>query len=129
VIISGHQYAAAAPILQLYMLTGLLRPVQNQAANLMNSIGKAKLVFVMNTATLGSMLVINYICLKYLGFYGAALGTLIATMLSFIAWYFIMRKEIDLNLAKVYYYSKDTYKSVYTQVMKIIFKKKSAASQ
>lgn len=127
-IISGHQYAAAAPILQLYMLTGLLRPVQNQAANLMNSIGKAKLVFIMNTATLGSMLIINYIFLKYLGFYGAAIGTLIATMLSFIAWYFIMRKEVDLDLAKVYYYSRDTYKSVYTQVMKIIFKKKSTVS-
>ena len=127
VIISGHQYVAAAPILQLYMLTGLLRPVQNQAANLMNSIGKAKLVFIMNTATLGSMLIINYICLKYIGFYGAAIGTLIATMLSFVAWYFIMRKELDLNLANVFYNSKDTYKSVYTQVIKIVSSKKSTA--
>ena len=127
VIISGQIYAAAAPILQLYMITGILRPVQNQSANLMNSIGKAKLVFIMNAATLGSMLIINFICLKYIGFYGAAIGTLIATMLSFIAWYFIMRKEIDLDLSKVLYYAIDTYKKLYAQMAKFIAKKKTTA--
>ncbi|MGB3006852.1 MAG: oligosaccharide flippase family protein [Chitinophagaceae bacterium] len=33
-IIAGSSFYAAAPILQLYMFTGLLRPMQNQAANL-----------------------------------------------------------------------------------------------
>ena len=43
--IAGSKYNAAAPILQMYMITGLMRPMQNQAANLLNSIGKPSFVF------------------------------------------------------------------------------------
>jgi len=45
-IIASNKYEAAAPILQLYMITGLLRPMQNQAANLLNSMGKTALCFL-----------------------------------------------------------------------------------
>jgi lipopolysaccharide exporter len=111
--IAGHSYAAAAPILQLYMITGIFRPVQNQAANLLNSIGKPKLVFLLNSATLGLLLLINYICLLQFGFYGVAIGTMITTILGFVAWYFIMRREIGLDMKTVFRYSVDTYKMLY----------------
>jgi O-antigen/teichoic acid export membrane protein len=123
VIIAGPIYAAAAPILQLYMVGGILRPTQNQAANLLNSIGKSRLVFIMNTATLLTMLVTNYICLIQFGFYGIAIGSLIATMLSFIAWYFVMRKEINLEPSKIISYTIGTYKSLYMQIVKVLKKK------
>ena len=76
------------------MITGIIRPAQNQAANLLNSIGKQRLVFFANLVYLLLFLGINYLCLLMIGFYGAAVGTLITSFLGFTGWYFIMRKQI-----------------------------------
>ncbi len=114
-IVAGPSYAAAATILQLYMITGIFRPAQHQAANLLNSIGRPKIVFVMNVFTLMALLVINYACLVRFGFYGAAIGTLIANLLSFTAWYFVMRKEIGLQLTNVFAHIGGTYKTIYAK--------------
>lgn len=111
-VIAGSAYFAAAPILQLYMCTGILRPMQNQAANILNSIGKQSTCFVMNTLTLLSNLIVNYICLVNFGFYGAALGTLITLTLSSIAWYFIMKKLIGLQLQNILVYMGQFYRSI-----------------
>jgi O-antigen/teichoic acid export membrane protein len=113
-IIAGSKYGAAAPILQMYMLTGLMRPMQNQAANLLNSIGKPSLCFIINTVSLVINLVISYFCLKYIGFYGAAVGTLIAGAIGFTIWYFIMKKEIGMQLSKIGLYIFTSYKDIYT---------------
>jgi lipopolysaccharide exporter len=123
-IIASPVYLAAAPILQLYMITGILRPIQNQAANLLNSIGKTRLVFILNLFFLLGLLVINYICLLKFGFYGAAIGTLIANLLNFIVWYFVMRREINLDLSNVLMYSFGTYKTVYKQAVRLFSKTK-----
>jgi lipopolysaccharide exporter len=116
VVIAGKIYAAAAPILQLYMITGIFRPIQNQSANLLNSIGKPRLVFFANILTLIFGLSINYFCLLKIGFYGAAIGTLITSMLSFVFWYFVMRKEVDLNMLRVLQYTKNTYQTIYRKL-------------
>ena len=113
-IIAGAKYVDAAPILQMYMLTGLMRPMQNQAANLLNSIGKPSLCFIINTVSLIINLVISYFCLKYLGFYGAAIATLIAGAIGFTIWYFIMKKEIGMQLSKIVSYIISSYKDIYT---------------
>ena len=112
VVIAGPAYAMAAPILQMYMITGIFRPAQNQAANMLNSMGKSRLVFIANTFTLTLALGINYLCLLRWGFYGAAIGTLIATLTGFVFWYIIMRKQIDLDLKRVLGYTIGTYRSV-----------------
>lgn len=114
--IAGPAYGLAAPILQMYMITGIFRPAQNQAANLLNSMGKSRLVFWTNTCTLAMALIINYICLRQFGFYGAAIGTVIATLLGFIAWYFIMRRQIGLELHSVWNHTIDTYRSLYRRI-------------
>lgn len=128
-IVGGRAYSLAAPILQLYMITGILRPAQNQAANLLNSIGKPGLVFVTNTAYLVVFLGINYLCLSHFGFYGAAIGTLITSMTGFVVWYFIMRKQIDLELRKILYYTLDTYKVIYRQITGILSKNKGSVEK
>ena len=78
-VVGGPAYALAAPILQIYMITGIFRPAQNQAANLLNSMGRSRITFWANTGTLTTALIVNYICLRQFGFYGAAIGTVIAT--------------------------------------------------
>jgi O-antigen/teichoic acid export membrane protein len=117
-VIAGSQYLAAAPILQLYMITGLMRPMQNQAANLLNSIGKASLCFNINTISLAINLLVSYFCLKFFGFYGAAIGTLIAGAIGFTIWYFIMKKQIGLQLSKVGVYIVSFYRNFYANAIK-----------
>jgi len=125
VAIAGSKYAAAAPILQLYMITGILRPMQNQAANILNSIGRPGLCFAVNTISLAANLVINYFCILNFGFYGAAIGTLITCLLGSVTWYFIMRRQINLELMNVVRYSAGVYKMLYEKALGL-FKKKEA---
>lgn len=115
-VIAGPAYRVAAPILQLYMITGILRPAQNQAANMLNSIGKPKLVFWANSVYFVLYLFINYLCLSWIGFYGAAVGTLITSFIGFIGWYFIMRSEIGLVPGQVVRYVGENYKLIYSKV-------------
>ncbi|MGZ5286159.1 MAG: flippase [Flavisolibacter sp.] len=112
-IIAGDEYLAAAPILQLYMLTGIMRPMMNQAANILNSIGKQALCFVINSISLAVNLGINYICLINFGLYGAAIGTLITSTLGTIVWYFVMKKQVGFELSNLLKYIIETYKQIY----------------
>jgi len=125
-IIAGPGYMEAAPILQLYMIAGILRPAQNQAANLLNSIGKTKLCFYINTAYLVVNLGMNFLCLSLFGFYGAAIGTLITFTLAVIYWYFVMRKEIGLELHKIFEYGIGVYKMMYEKAMNFLQKKSAS---
>ncbi len=106
-LIAGPAYLVAAPILQLYMISGVLRPVQNQAANLLNSIGKPALSFVMNAGYLAANLGINYVCLATIGFYGAAIGSVITFSLGAVLWYFVMKKQIGFQLGGVWHYMRE----------------------
>ena len=121
-IIGGPNYLDAVPILQLYMIAGMLRPAQNQAANLLNSIGKAKFCFYINTGYLLVNLVLNYICLEYFGFYGAAIGTLITFSLGIVFWYFVMKKEIGLELHKIVEHAGVLYRSSFEKVLNVLQK-------
>ncbi len=123
-IIAGREYGAAALILQIYMVLGLLRPMQNQAANILNSIGKPELCFYLNGIFMFVNLGINYACLKQFGFYGAAIGTLITCLLGFVAWYVIMKKHIGFEMGQIFKYILETYKMIYTQALNLISKTK-----
>jgi lipopolysaccharide exporter len=112
-IIASSRYIAAAPILQIYMITGILRPMQNQAANLLNSIGKQKLCFWLNTVSLIANMAINYTCLYYIGFYGTAIGTLITCALGTLTWYLFMRKTIGATLPSIIKQMIELYKTFY----------------
>lgn len=118
-IIAGNSYSAAAPILQLYVATCIMRPFLNQSANLLNSIGKPALCFVANAVSLLINLTVNYICLRQFGLYGAALGTLITHIVGSIGWYFIMKKEVGLSLANIFRHSADVYALVWGVLLKI----------
>ena len=123
---SGHQYLAAVPILQLYMITRLISPMQNQSANLLNSIGKQAVCFWMNTAALLVNLVVNYACVQAIGFYGAAVGSTISYSLALIAWYFLMRRLIGFQAGNILKYMLDTYVTAYGFARKLILRSNSS---
>jgi len=113
-LIAGSSYLPAAPILQLYMITGLIRPMQNQSANLLNSIGKQAICFWMNTFALTANLLINYAFLKTIGFYGAAVGSTLSYSLALIAWYFLMRRLIGFQPRNILKYMLESYLMIYS---------------
>jgi lipopolysaccharide exporter len=121
-LIAGPAYLVAAPILQLYMISGVLRPVQNQAANLLNSIGKTRLSFIMNVCYLAVNLGINYVCLMTIGFYGAAVGSVITFSLSTVAWYFVMKKQIGFQLNEVIHYMLEYFRMGYGYARRLFAK-------
>jgi O-antigen/teichoic acid export membrane protein len=125
-IVAGSGYYEAVPILQLYMIAGILRPAQNQAANLLNSIGKPKLCFYINLGYLIVNLSLNLVCILYIDrFYGAAIGTVAAFMLGAMFWYFVMKKQIGLELGNVIEHGKDVYKMAYEMATNALRKKQA----
>jgi lipopolysaccharide exporter len=123
IFVAGHQYLSAVPILQLYMFTRLISPMQNQSANLLNSIGRQAVCFWMNSAALAVNLVINYACVQAIGFYGAAVGSTISYSLALIAWYFLMRRLIGFQPGNILKYMLDTYVTVYGFVRKLALRR------
>jgi len=117
--IAGPTYYDAAPILQIYIFTGILRPMQNQAANTLNAIGKPALCLKMNAIMVCMNLGINYICLYYLGFYGAAIGSLITISIGMTCWYFVMKREINLSIKNVILYIKETYQTIFSVLSEV----------
>lgn len=121
-IIAGSRYVASAPIIQLYVVTGMVGPMQNQAANLLNSIGKSGLCFLLNTLSLIAKLLINIACLFYIGFYGAAIGSMITASIAAVVWQLVLHKQIGSKVPTIARYMVDFYKTIYGNSRKLIFK-------
>jgi lipopolysaccharide exporter len=121
-VLANPAYVVAAPILQLYMISGVLRPAQTQAANLLNSIGKQRLSFLMNAGYLAANLGISYLCLEEIGFYGAAIGSVITFLLGAVAWYFVMKKQIGFRLSGVFAYMREYFRLGYGYAVRLFAK-------
>jgi lipopolysaccharide exporter len=116
-MIAGSQYLDAAFILQMYMLSALVKPIQNQAANVFLYIGKARLCFFLNLLFLGVNSGLNYLCFIQFGAYGAAIGNVIGCVLGTIVWYSILQRSIEVKYINIGRHIIDTYKTVYSKVM------------
>jgi len=118
-IIAGAQYEDSSFILQMYMLSALVRPIQNQAANIFLYIGKARLCFLLNLLFLGINFSLNYLFFIEFGPYGAAIGNVVGCVLGTVVWYSILHKSIDVQYTNIARYAVDTYKSIYSKLILI----------
>lgn len=116
-VIAGKQYLDASFILQMYMLSALVRPIQIQAANVFLYIGKARLCFFLNLLFLGVSCSLNYICFTEFGPYGAAIGNVISAVLGMVVWYTILQKSIDVRYLNIARHVVGTYKAVYSKAV------------
>lgn len=112
-VIAGSQYEDSSFILQMYMLSALVKPIQNQAANILLYIGKARLCFFLNVLFLAVNFSLNYLCFMEFGPYGAAIGNVIGCTLGTIVWYSILRKSINIQYVNIVKYIGNTYKTIY----------------
>lgn len=125
-LIAGAQYADSSFILQMYMIAGIIRPIQNQAANILLYIGKARLSFFLCVLFLGVNFSLNYFFFIQFGVYGAAIGNVAGTILGTIVWYAILKKNIGVQFKNVIKYVLDTYKIIFSGVGFVFVKMKQA---
>jgi lipopolysaccharide exporter len=119
-LIAGSQYADSSFILQMYMLSGLVKPIQNQAANILLYIGKARLCFLLNVLFVGINAGLNYICFIQFGPYGAAIGNVIGCVLGTIVWYSILKKSIGVDFNNIWKYILDTIKTILEKIALLV---------
>ena len=122
-IIAGSMYTEASFILQIYVIRMTIGIFQHQSANTLISIGKSKLHFLLNSIGFVLKIIITYFCLKYFGFYGAAIGSLIMPSLNFVLWAIVMKKQIDVNFKNIYRYMLDFYKDLISKIKPATLKK------
>jgi lipopolysaccharide exporter len=102
------------------MLSGLVKPIQNQAANILLYIGKARLCFLLNVLFVGINAGLNYLCFIQFGPYGAAIGNVIGTVLGTIVWYNILKKSIGVNFSNIWKYILDTIKTIMEKIALLV---------
>jgi O-antigen/teichoic acid export membrane protein len=101
-IIAGQKYIEAGTIIRIAMLYAFMRPIQNQAANILNSMNKPKTTFFLNLSILTVSLILNYLLIKNMGFLGAAYGSILTTIFSLALTYYLLKKSINVTVPDIF---------------------------
>jgi O-antigen/teichoic acid export membrane protein len=97
-VLAGDGYSEVSSLAQITILFALFIPFMRQAGTILDSIGRAKLNFIITFLSLILNPVINYFFITAWGLTGAALATLTTYFLLFIVNQFIMRKILGSSL-------------------------------
>ncbi len=122
-ILAGSKYYAAIPILQTVILFSFLRPFSYQFGTTMDAIGKPKINFWVNLLTMSLNYAFMYLGLRYTGWLGAAYGTVVSAIFSFLIMYSVLNKTIGVRLSETFRYVWVSYREIYDNVRKTISKK------
>ena len=122
-ILAGSKYYAAVPILQIVILFSFLRPFSYQFGTTMDAIGKPRVNFWVNLLSMSLSYIFMYLGLRYIGWLGAAYGTVVSAILSFLIMYSVLNKTIGVRLSETFKYVWFSYREIYGNIRKIIAKK------
>jgi lipopolysaccharide exporter len=122
-ILAGSKYYAAVPILQIVILFSFLRPFSYQFGTTMDAIGKPRINFWVNLLTMSMSYGFMYLGLRCTGWLGAAYGTVVSAILSFLIMYSVLNKTIGVRLSETFKWVWLSYRKMYENFKKIISKK------
>jgi len=120
VLIAGKQYLEAASILQVMILASLVRPFVYQFGITMDSIGKPRVNFWVNTFLLALNITLTYFGLHKFGMMGAAYGAVATDLVAFSITYMVLRKHLDISFKNIVLYVGSTYKDFYSKLNKVL---------
>ena len=89
---------------------------------MINAINKPKVNFQLMLVTFLLNVVFNYIFISNYGLLGAAYGTLLAYLVSFVANQIILKKYLSINTVDVLSYVLEAYVMMYKKTIKLISK-------
>lgn len=122
-IIAGPAYLEAVPILQMAMLFAFLRPFFSQFGYTMDSIGKPHVNFFVNFLFLILSLVCTYLSIHWFGgLMGAVYATTFTSGLGCLMFYYILRSNLNIELANIVRYTLSTYTDLFNFVKKVTVK-------
>lgn len=112
-ITAGQAYAEAANVLRVTILFGLFMPYAVQFGTVLDSIGKPKINFKYTLFSLALTILLNALLIPILGIMGAALGTLLAYIVTFVLMQVYLRKLLGVNPLAPFAYMMDFYVKIW----------------
>jgi lipopolysaccharide exporter len=117
-LVAGAKYGEAVPMVQFIILTCLFSPFDRFFGVILDSIGRAKLNFVIISAFISISLVLNYFLIGRLGIMGCIYGTLIADIIVFIVRQSLLYKILNVNPLSPFHYAWRFYPEFFRQYIK-----------
>ncbi len=112
-ITAGQAYAEAANVLRVTILFGLFMPYAVQFGTVLDSIGKPKINFKYTLFSLALTILLNALLIPVLGIMGAALGTLVAYIVTFVLMQVYLRILLGVNPLAPFAYMMDFYVKIW----------------
>ena len=100
VLIAGPDYASSAPVLQIFLITALIKPWGRMAGISLEAIGKPHLNFRLVWISLLLNGGWNLLFIPRAGVVGAAWATVLSMLLTTLAGLWLLRKQLPINYAE-----------------------------
>ena len=104
-LVAGTKYGEAAPMVQFVILTCLFSPFDRFFGVIMDSIGRAKLNFVIISSFISLTLLLNYFLIGRIGIMGCIYGTLMADVIVVIVRQVLLFKILNVNPLSPFIYA------------------------
>ncbi len=122
-LIAGIKYSEAAPMVQLIILTCLFSPYDRFFGVILDSIGRAKLNFIIIICFIILTLFLNYYLIGRIGIMGCIYGTIIADTIMVIIRQIFLYKILNVNPLSPFIYAWRFYPEFIRNHVKPLFRK------
>lgn len=106
----GEKYEESGNLLRITILYGLFIPYAVQFGTVIDSMGEPKVNFKFTLLSMALNVIFNLTFIYWLGLYGAAYGTLLTYIVTFLLMQNLLRKKLNVNALTPIKYAFDFYK-------------------
>jgi len=100
-ILYGGRYEAAVPVLRVFSMLTFVVPLAAVGNNVLMGLGQVRLTFILGVQVLGISLVAFFVCIPSGGSFGAAVGYLVAAVLTAVLTWFALTRHVPLTPSEI----------------------------
>lgn len=120
-LVAGIKYGEAAPMVQFIILTCLFSPYDRFFGVILDSIGRAKLNFIIIVSFISLTLFLNYFLIGRIGIMGCIYGTIIADAIVVIIRQVLLFKILNVNPLSPFIYAWRFYPEFVNKYVRPLF--------
>jgi len=117
-LVAGSNYKDTIPLLHVTLLYSLFTPYGRQFGNILDSIGKTRLTFLVVVLVTSINIGLNYLLISKFGVLGAAYASLTAHIIGFIIGQSILKKELNVSIKNTFIYAYHFYPEFFRKYLK-----------
>lgn len=117
-LVAGLNYKDTIPLLHITLLYCLFTPYGRQFGNILDSIGKTRLTFLVVLLVTSINIGLNYLFISRFGVLGAAYATLAAHIIGFIIGQSILKRELNVSIRNTFIYAYGFYPEFFRKYIK-----------